>query len=73
MLTTDGIVGQHTIPRVLTASRRRRSRATPPQAAAALTPAPLALQTGDYPTMPNPDPAIPRVRHDGTGRQHRRR
>ncbi|MCY3820075.1 MAG: hypothetical protein OXH52_12040 [Gammaproteobacteria bacterium] len=60
MLTTDGIVGQHNIPHVLTGVKAAALPCPPPQAAAALTPAPLALQTGSYPTMPDHDRATPR-------------
>ena len=48
MQTTDGVVGPHTFPHVLTGVKAASLRAAPPQAASALTPAPRALQNGAY-------------------------
>ena len=66
MQTTDGIVGQHNIPRVLTSVKAAPLRAAPPQAAAALTPAPRALHNGQLSDDAGPQPSHS-PRHDGAG------
>ncbi len=55
----DGIVGQHSIPRVLPAVKARRY-APAASRLSALTPGPRARRTGNCPTMPHFDPALSR-------------